>query len=72
MEVNGKLHAAAELFIVKEPLFPLDRWQGGSRRRPERCAEEENLLSRPDIEIRILGRPVGTLVTIPTESSRIQ
>jgi hypothetical protein len=51
MEMNSQLHAPADLPLVKEPRYPLDRRLRGLLSRSGRC-EEKDLLPLPGIETR--------------------
>jgi hypothetical protein len=64
MEVSCQLHPPASLLLEKQSLV---QGHGGPQSRFERFGEENNLLPLPDIEPRLLGRPVRSLVTMPSE-----
>jgi hypothetical protein len=72
MEVCGQLHAPAALPPQgKNPWYPLDRSLDGSQIRSGRGGEEKNSQPPPGIEPYNPDRPVRSLVTIPTELSRL-
>jgi hypothetical protein len=67
MEVSGQLDAPAALPLGKEPRYRLS----GRLIGPGRFGEEKNLPAPPVIKPRFLGRPARSLVTLPTELSRL-
>jgi hypothetical protein len=69
MEVCGQLHAHAALPPGKDPRYPLYRRLGGPQSRSGRYEKEKNRLPLPEIELRLLGRLIRSLVAIPTELS---
>jgi hypothetical protein len=54
------------------PLYPLSRRLAGPPSRSGRYEEEKNFLRPSRIELLLLGRPVRSLVTIPTALSKSQ
>jgi hypothetical protein len=55
----------------KSRRYPLDRRLGGPQSRSWRCGEQEVLLLLPRIETWFSDRAANSLVTIPTELSRL-
>jgi hypothetical protein len=72
MEVSGDhLHAPTVLSPYKQPAVPVE-WEARWTPAPTFISTEElNLLSVPGIEPRFLGCAAYSLVTIPTELSRL-
>jgi hypothetical protein len=63
--VSGQIDGAAAI-----PTYPLARRLGGPHYPLGRCGDEKNILPLPGIEPQFLGRPVHSLVAIPTEISQ--
>jgi hypothetical protein len=61
-EASGQLHARGKSYR-----YPLYKRMGGAQNQSGNWGIEKNLLPLPGIELRFLGRPVSSLVCIPTE-----
>jgi hypothetical protein len=71
MENSVQLHASAGFPQGNSTQYPFYRMLDGTQSRFWRCEEEKNLLSLPEMEPRLLGRPTRNPVAIPTELSRL-
>jgi hypothetical protein len=65
MEVNGQLHARPRCPRGRAPV-PMDRMLRGTQSRHGRGGEGKNLYHHPCRELNP-GRPVRSLVSVPTE-----
>jgi hypothetical protein len=66
MEVSGQLHRTAAL-----PPYPLNKWLGGRHIRFTTFGEKKNVVPLLGIEPHFLGSPARSLLTTPTELSRL-
>jgi hypothetical protein len=71
MEVNGQLHATADLTWGKMSQYPLHERLGGPQIRSKRCGVKKIHLPPSGIEPQFLGRPPHSVVTTLTELSRL-
>jgi len=54
MEVSGQIHSPSSLFLVKKPLFSLNRRLCGPQNQDGRLRERKHPLSLQGLESRIL------------------